>query len=36
MASIYLGPEGPSSGRRFCVQLWYCVFYRQHYKHSCS
>ena len=34
MSSACFEPEGSSSGRRLCIQLWYGTFYMQQYKQS--
>jgi len=34
MSSTCFEPEGSSSGRRLCMQLWYDTFYMQQYKRS--
>jgi len=35
MSSTRFEPEGSSSGRRLCIQVWYSVFYRHQHKQSC-
>jgi len=34
MSSTCFEPEGSSSGRRTCIQVWYSVFYLHQYKQS--
>jgi len=34
MSSTRFEPEGSSSGRRLCIQLWYGTCYMRRYKQS--